>query len=74
MKSENLNIANEIVSKALSADNLGPMVKIPMGTSQVYDENAATYNNNLYEMATKIVMGTADIEQVYADYANSGRA
>ncbi len=69
MKSENLNIANEIVSKALSADNLGPMVKIPMGTSQVYDENAATYNNNLYEMATKIVMGTADIEQVYADYA-----
>lgn len=68
MSNEQITRANEIVATSLSTEYLGPQIKIPMGMSTVYDENAATYNNNLYEMATKIVMGTVSIEDAYKEY------
>jgi putative aldouronate transport system substrate-binding protein len=69
-------ISEEVLAKqlectriALDSENLGPLIKIPMGTSSIYDENVASYNSNLYEMATKIVLGTQDIDTAYAEYA-----
>jgi len=68
MTTDQIVRANTIQQTALSTEYLGPQIKIPMGMSTVYDENAATYNNNLYEMATKIVMGTVSIEDAYKEY------
>ncbi|MGI5899737.1 MAG: extracellular solute-binding protein [Christensenellales bacterium] len=59
----------EYTGIALDGQNLGPLIKIPMGISSLYDENVASYNSNLYEMATKIVLGTQDIDTAYAEYA-----
>lgn len=57
----------EITNKA-NVSYVGPLIKIPMGKSTLYDENVATYNSNLYEMATKIVLGSQTIDEAYADY------
>jgi putative aldouronate transport system substrate-binding protein len=74
-------ISDEVLSnmlnytaKALGPQYLGPMIKIPMGFSPLYDENVASYNANLYEMATKIVLGTQSIDAAYADYARFWRS
>jgi len=69
MPDEMLSNMLEQVSTALSPQYLGPMIKIPMGSSSFYDENIAAYNANLYEMATKIVLGNQSIDDAYADYA-----
>jgi putative aldouronate transport system substrate-binding protein len=61
-------------AKALEPQYLGPMIKISMGISALYDENVASYNANLYEMATKIVLGTQSIDAAYADYARFWRS
>lgn len=61
-------------AKALGPQYLGPMIKIPMGLSTLYDENVASYNANLYEMATKIVLGTQGVDAAYADYARFWRS
>ena len=66
-KNEDITKNMEVTSKA-NIDYVGPLVKIPMGKSTLYDENVATYNSNLYEMATKIVLGSQTIEEAYADY------
>ena len=65
---EALKTYNDYVNKALSPEYTGPIVKIPMGKSALYDENVATYTSNLYEMATKIVLGSQTIDEAYADY------
>lgn len=57
----------EITQKA-NIDYVGPLVKIPMGKSALYDENVATYNSNLYEMATKIVLGSQTMDEAYTEY------
>jgi hypothetical protein len=54
---------------AYAPNNLGKVRKVPAGLSELYDENMASYNNNMYEMATKIVMGSQTIDQAYSDYA-----
>jgi len=65
---EALKTNNDYVNKALSPEYTGPIVKIPMGKSALYDENVATYTSNLYEMATKIVLSSQTIDEAYADY------
>ena len=65
---ETLKKNNDYINKALSPEYVGPIVKIPMGKSTLYDENVATYTSNLYEMATKIVLGSQTIDEAYADY------
>jgi putative aldouronate transport system substrate-binding protein len=69
-------ITDDVLSKGLKYNSesldpkyLGPIIKIPSGLSALYDENIASYNANLYEMATKIVLGTQTIDAAYADYA-----
>jgi putative aldouronate transport system substrate-binding protein len=59
----------DYIAKALSPKYLGPLIKIPTGLSSIYDEGVASYNENLYEMATKVVLGAQNINAVYSDYA-----
>ena len=53
---------------------MGPMIKIPMGLSNLFDENIASYTANLEEMATKVVIGSQTIDQAYADYERFWRS
>ena len=53
---------------ANSAQYMGPMIKVEMGRSDLFDENVASYTANLEEMATRVVLGTQTIDQAYADY------
>jgi putative aldouronate transport system substrate-binding protein len=73
---EDETLSNMLVytAKALGSQYLGPMIKIPMGLSALYDENVASYNANLYEMATKVVLGTQTVDAAYADYARFWRS
>ena len=63
-----LSRMHTVIKTSLEPRYLGPIIKIPMGTSVIYDENIASYNAYLYEMATKIVMGTQGIDAAYAAY------
>jgi hypothetical protein len=53
---------------SLEPQYLGPMHSIPMGLSSIYDENIASYNSNMYEMVTRVIMGTQNIDAAFADY------
>ena len=74
------DISNDVLNKMLmyirtSIDNyMGPLIRIPLGTSGLYDGNIASYNANLYEMATQIVLGSQNIDAAYAEYARFWRS
>lgn len=58
----------EVMNTSASEEYLGSIYKIPMGMSPLYDQNIASYNAYLYEMATKVVLGSQTIDEAYADY------
>ena len=69
LSDDTVNTMLKYVAIALEPRYKGPLIRIPMGMSPIYDENVATYNANLDEMATKIVLGTQTVDAAYADYA-----
>lgn len=68
ISAENLRKQFEFMKVAFSPEYMGKQVFIPVGMSQTYDENSASYTANLYEMATKIVLGSQDIDAAYEEY------
>jgi putative aldouronate transport system substrate-binding protein len=49
-------------------NHLGPKIVIPAGKSMIYNNNLAGYKQKMEETATKIILGTASLEDAFKDY------
>ena len=58
----------EILENTYKDGNLGQKHVPPSGVSDLYDKNSPGYLQNMKEVATKIVLGNATIDQAFADY------